>query len=164
MNDQKDSVYKAIQDVACGKQSILQTFGFYAPKSSILPTGNDLGEEGINMPVTIKDIDSQIGQPGGARFVKLEAGRPKTLGISDANLTTMTVTDKETGVEKIVNAIVLKITSEDGTPCSKEMTLSSKKLINAIKNDLARELYKNKKLKVNKIGERFNVEYEYSWI
>jgi hypothetical protein len=156
--------YLMLRDIEDGKQHILPTFGIKAPKTSILPTGNGLGEEGDCMPITAQEIDSHIGEAGGSKFVKLEAGRPKVIGIDDVNVTTLTMTDPKTGVEKIVNGIAVTISSEDGKSCKKTMTFTSKKLIQQLKQDLAKGVYKTKNLRLMKIGEGFNVEYETSWL
>lgn len=159
------AVIKMFQNIRYGKQAQLLSYGFNCPKFSSVPkTERELGQEVENMPVTVSEIDSQIGEAGGSKFVKLEAGRAKILVIDDANLTTLTMTDSKTGVEKIVNGIALTIVGEDGKPCKKEITLTSKKLINQLKADLAKGLYKTKALKIMKIGEGFNVEYETSWL
>ena len=154
--------HRMITAIIEGKQTGLSMFGFHAPISEQLLRGSQLeGDE--NMPVNMSEIDGKIGKPGTTNFVKLVAGRPKVLRIEDVNLTEIEVDDEETGIKK-VSGILCGVVMEDGNKCTKDFTITSKKLVAKLKEDFVRKTYLKKDLKITKFGSSYDTDYEIEWL
>ena len=92
-------------------------------------------------------------------FVRLEAGRSKTLRVKDVKKDITVIEGKE------IPCLVFTVTEEDGVSVNKTWTVTSKKFIrDKLKALVQDSLIFQKKVKITKIGEKFAVEYNIEFV
>lgn len=88
----------------------------------------------------------------GSQFVKVVAGKPLTTTIVEAKKGTTPIEDEKTGNIKQVKCIHIVLDDK------RKMTVTGKRLATALKPHILKGL--PQKVKISKVGERFDVEYE----
>jgi len=91
------------------------------------------------------------------RFVKLKAGRPKTLTLVSAKDTINTIKQKD-GSPKDVPCIVFKVSIEDGKEVEKEYSVTSRRLVNKLKPIILKGFPAT--VKITSFGIGFDSEFE----
>lgn len=93
------------------------------------------------------------------KFIKVTAGITKTMKFSAVKQEFVEMTDKVTNQKKQVPALVFSVIGEDGKPCDKQFTATSKKLIAKLKPFIDNGEYKVKTIEFNKFGSGYAVDY-----
>ena len=91
-------------------------------------------------------------------FVKFVAGVDKVLAVSDWKNVTSEIIDKKTDTPKTIHAVECKITEEDGQAVEKTLTITSKRLVNALM--LLFDEQKPFKVKIKEIGSGFEKQFK----
>lgn len=99
---------------------------------------------------------------GSDQFVKLVAGRPKTLTLVSYQDTETQVFDKATNTMKTIPCVKFVVDNEDGEKVSKEWSVTARKLANNLNPLIEQTLDKGQPLKitVTQFGTGFATEYE----
>jgi len=88
--------------------------------------------------------------------IRFIAGKPKTLKVIAVRQETQTINDKP------VESIVFGVTEEDGKVVEKELSITSKRLVNAIWKVAEQvEAGKTTTFKITKFGTSFETYYEF---
>jgi len=125
----------------------------------------EVEEEKIKMEIQSK-INWKDFEPAESRFVKLVVGKPKVLKLESVRETIETITrkDKDGNMvgEKKVPALKFNVSEEDGHPCDKEFTVTSKVLARQLKGIIEKGL--PVKIKITKYGVGFDTTYEVEYL
>ena len=95
-------------------------------------------------------------------FVKVEAGIAKIVVLTNPRKENQTLLEDDGETTKIVPGLVFDVKEEDGKEVKKKMTITSKRLVKALKPFIENgQISENLGLKVKifKTGEKFNTKY-----
>lgn len=95
------------------------------------------------------------------QYVKLTAGRPKVLVLSEAADADTEIKQKDGTIKKIP-CLTFKVTNEDGQSVEKEWSVTSRNLARQLRSLIEQTIDKGQELKiqVTQFGSGFDTEYE----
>lgn len=100
----------------------------------------------------LKDFDTE------EKYIKFKAGRPKVLTFASFKKDRSEIVDSNTNEVKQIPAIICDIVKEDGEAVTKSLTITSKRLVQALRPYFAKGT--GFTVEITQYGSGFDTEYE----